>query len=76
MDFPLIRGFYGSNKKSGELEDIPPRFDNASEVDIKFLKGHLMGVKKARENYVKMKIETKLKFKKGRSIRPFTGLGI
>ena len=50
--FSPYQRFYGSNPKSWELEDIPPRFDNAIEADIKVLKGHFMGVQKAPEKKV------------------------
>ena len=50
----LHQRIYGSNPKSGGSEKIPPRFDNANEADIRILKGHLIGVQKARENFVKI----------------------
>ena len=45
--FSPYQRFYGSNPKSGEIEDIIPRFDNAIEAD--YLKGHLRGVAKNSE---------------------------
>ena len=57
-------------------EEITPGHDNASEVDIKNLEGHSLGVQKAQENFVKTENDTKLKFKKEGAFEIFTWLGI